>query len=59
MSDVVKELFDSVTVIDTETTGKEAEECELVEIATGRFVEGDWKVKSQLFKTINPIPPEA
>jgi DNA polymerase III epsilon subunit-like protein len=48
----------SATVVDTETTGKEPETCEICELATGRIEDG-WKSSSKLFKTKEPIPPEA
>jgi len=52
-------FLESVTVIDTETTGKDPDTCEIIEIASGFFKTSDWTISSKLFKPTLPIPPEA
>lgn len=46
------------TVVDTETTGKDPENCEICEVALGR-IENDWDADNRLLRTHEPIPPEA
>lgn len=55
----IADFFNKVRVIDTETTGLESNTAELVEIASGKLVDGEWQTKDILLKTLRPIPPEA
>jgi len=56
---LVQQFFESVCVLDTETTGLDPTTAEIVEFACGRYHQSQWKVTSQLFNTPTGIPPEA
>jgi DNA polymerase III epsilon subunit-like protein len=53
------ELLNSVTVLDTETTHLLPEKAEIVELASARYSEGNWKINTLLMGANSPIPPEA
>ncbi len=57
--DNIKEFFNKTRIVDTETTGIEADTSELVEIASGKLIDNEWQVKEILLKPLRPIPPEA
>lgn len=57
----VQEFLESVTVVDTETTDFKPEELatEIVEVAAGKFLNGNWNFQSQLVRPVRDIPPQA
>ena len=58
----IKDFLSKVTVVDTETTGIDFDESEIIELATGRYNDlqnDDLNVFSVLIKPIHDIPPEA
>lgn len=59
MSNKVQEFLESITVLDTETTGLEYDSDEIVEIGGARFVDNDWQITSTLLGCHKRIPPEA
>ena len=54
----IKEFLKTVTVVDTETTGIDFDDSEIIELATGQYND-DLNVLSVLVKPIHGIPPEA
>lgn len=55
----VKKFLETVTVVDVETTDIDVKKAEIIEIASCRYINGDWSAASILFGSINPIPPDA
>jgi len=55
----IQEFLQEATVIDTETTGVNFKEDEVVEVAGGRLINDEWKVESLLMGSNNPVPPGA
>lgn len=55
----VQEFLTQVTVVDTETTGNDYNASEIVEVASGKFHDGEWNVLKTLVKPVRPIPPDA
>jgi DNA polymerase III epsilon subunit-like protein len=55
----IDEFLSQVSVIDTETTHIDVLKAEIIEIAGGAYVDGAWAVRSKMFKSMDPIPPEA
>lgn len=51
-------MFDNVIVFDTETTGLQ-NDCEVCEVAAGKWTGDTWHVSSSLYGTETPIPYEA
>ena len=44
-----KDIFKQVIVVDTETTGVDVTECEVLQMAEGRYVDGDWVINEMLY----------
>ena len=59
MNKNVKEFLEKVTVLDTETTGVDFNESEVIEVAGGRYKDGQWIVKETLLGSHKPIPVAA
>jgi len=57
--DKIQEFLQGVTVLDTETTGVDFNNSEVIEVAGGRYVDGEWEVKELLMGSKEPIPPGA
>ncbi len=57
--DKIAEFFDSIVVVDTETTDIDTNKAEIIEIACGRFFDGEWPRLDLLLGSLRPIPPEA
>lgn len=52
-------FLSSVVVLDTETTNLFPEKAEIVELASAKFINGEWQVDSLLMGANKGIPPEA
>ena len=59
MNNKIQSFLNQVTIVDTETTGIETDSSEIVEIASGTYINNNWSVDEQLLGTVKPIPPEA
>jgi len=55
----IEEFFQQATVIDTETTGVNFKEDEIIEVAGGKLLDGEWSVKELLLGSTKPIPAGA
>ncbi len=55
----INEFLSTITVVDTETTGVDFHDSEIIELATGRHDDTEFYVVSVLIKPIHGIPPEA
>ena len=55
----IQEFLQGVTILDTETTGVNFKEDQIIEVAGGRLVNGEWIVKELLMGSTKPIPPGA
>jgi DNA polymerase III epsilon subunit-like protein len=55
----IDEFFSTVTVLDTETTHLHAEQAEIVEIASARKIDNQWKCVGLLLGANQGIPPAA
>ena len=56
MNKKVEEFLSQVTILDTETTGVDFKESEVIEVAGGKYDNGQWIVKEMLLGSNNPIP---
>lgn len=57
--DKIIEFFNSIIVVDTETTSVDTSKAEIIEVASGRLLDGDWYTSELLLGSLRPIPPEA
>lgn len=57
--DKVSEFFNSIIVVDTETTGVDTSIAEVIEVASGQLVDNEWITSELLLGSLRPIPPEA
>jgi DNA polymerase III epsilon subunit-like protein len=55
----ISSFLESVTVLDTETTGLDTNTAEIVELGVGTVENSQWKFQSKFYKPSNPIPAEA
>lgn len=55
----IETFFESVTVLDTETTHLLPDQAEIVEIAGARWYQQEWAAESTLLNARNGIPPAA
>lgn len=55
----IAEFLEGVTVVDTETTGVDFKTDEIIEVASGRYDNGEWEISEHLMGSNNPIPPGA
>lgn len=59
MHNKIKDFLKTVVIVDTETTGTDMKNDEIVELAAGRYNGKTWLTQAELFKPSKPIPPEA
>ena len=55
----IEQFLESVSILDTETTGLDAANAEIVEMASATRANGTWQIQSHLFRAEDGIPPEA
>ncbi len=52
-------IFDGLTVLDTETTDLDSKTAEVCQVATARFNGFEWQGKAAYYGTVDPIPHKA
>lgn len=59
MEQKIRSFFESISVIDFETTTSKPKDAEICQVGLGYYNNDDWEIESYFYKTKNPIPPEA